>query len=482
MEIATVDSKKLNINKKILLFLLTLWNLSGKYTIIIASNTHTIGGRMRMLKYLLPFVAVVAVSSGFAAVSYSAEDYDVNALRQVEKNKSTVNVLNKGNNLFISGDVRAKWERLEREARGNEELGSGAQYVGAPGLIYAAKPNNIFLSEVNLLVNYDASCAWAQVKLNFQNSMGTESGTNANIRVERAFVGYDFVHGGETEIYAEVGRQKMDYLFESEVQFNSTYDGFILGYDYSWEGAGDFFVHGGAFIVDNMTNHYGWVGEVGAMEIFDTGLYMKYSYIHWEKNGVTTGAQNTTPATPAFAGVVDNYQYRYDVNQLTVGYAFRNSTFSFPARVYAAGLYNSAARKEPISNNQKLPWAWYAGFEIGKLEVAGDWAFNINYQWVQFNAIPSVDVAGIGRGYDSSPYITNDSAYLVDPTSQVTGAASPATVEGNTNYKGVEATGFYNVTTNLALRACFKTSTPVTKAIGGSHMFRDFELGVIYSF
>jgi hypothetical protein len=425
-----------------------------------------------MLKYILPFVALAAVSSGLAyfGADYAPDDYDVHALKQVEKNKSVINVLNKGNNLFLSGDVRAKWMRQKRENNGADQFGSGT------GL-----PNNQFVSEVNLLVDYDASCAWAQVKLNFRNCMGVVSGTFDNIGMERAFVGYDFIQCGDVDLYAEVGRQKMDYLFESEVMYNTTFDGLLVGLDYSWDAAGDFFIHGGGFVIDDITDDFGWVGEAGLMEIMNTGLYAKYSFIHWRNKGVDR------------YGIHDSPDFRYNISQLVVGYVFDPQMMKVPARVYAAGLVNSSAKKTTASANQKRNWAWYAGVEIGKLEVAGDWSLNVNYQWVELQAIPNFDVAGIGNGYTPecpisddetlwNPFVSRPNPITPPPPYISADDVSAADIHGNTNYKGLSAVGFYNVTANLALRAAYKFSNQITKAVGGSHKFQDFELGVIYSF
>ncbi|MBJ7449512.1 MAG: hypothetical protein JHC93_04030 [Parachlamydiales bacterium] len=412
---------------------------------------------MKLVKYLLSVLSLVAVST-VAAQSYTLVDSDEPVVKQVEKNKSVISIKNKGGNLFISGDVRAKWIKEYRKTNGVDYFGQN----GVPADSYEAK--------TSLLFNYDADNSWAQTKLEFKaNPLGV-NGSPGTLKLRRAFIGYDILDQGNNELYVEVGRQKMDYLFESSIQFDSIYDGILIGYEYSWKNTGDFFVHAGPFIVNSTSENYGYVGETGLMQMFQTGLYTKLSFINWKNNKADASGTRYSP------------NLRYQNTQLVIGYVFEPQTFGAPVRLFSGMVYNGAAKRTQTSDYHKANKGYYAGVEFGKLEVAGDYSVTVSYQYVGFYAVPEYDVSGIGAGFCQGP------AYQQDPLNPAnTGGVNPdflnpATVEGQTNYKGFSLTALYNITSNLALNLDGCYSTRILTEIGGHNDYRKMELGLIYSY
>lgn len=107
--------------------------------------------------------------------------------------------------------------------------------------------------------------------------------------------------------------------------------------------------------------------------------------------------------------------------------------------------------------------AWYLGCSFGQICGKGDWALDMQYQWVELNSIPNRDVSGIGRGN-----VLNESVTAVG--------------RGNTNYKGWRLEFLYAFTDNLSLDTIWEHSVAIDKNLGGDHTFSKFELEAIYAF
>lgn len=208
----------------------------------------------------------------------------------------------------------------------------------------------------------------------------------------------------------------------------------------------------------------------------------------------------------------DRFLKRHLIDPRNVeGNAFRVSQFlllynlnpdllcGFPSRIYGAFLVNHAARNlripicAPISNlrgevpnfdgvlptcgcgnlsriithfkelGSKQPYAWYIGFRVGEVLQEGDWAFDIQYQWVEANAVPDTDVGGIGRGNVLDSSFTEDG-------------------RGNTNFKGWKAEGLYAFTDDITINMIIEASRAIDKDIGGQHAYSKVEVEAIYAF
>ncbi|MCB1119566.1 MAG: hypothetical protein KDK65_06365, partial [Chlamydiia bacterium] len=115
----------------------------------------------------------------------------------------------------------------------------------------------------------------------------------------------------------------------------------------------------------------------------------------------------------------------------------------------------------PCTKNKR--YAWYVGFRVGNVVVAGDWAFDVNYQVVQANAIPDNDVSGIARGN-----------YFRDSYTRVG--------RGNTNYRGWHAEGLYAITDHFTVNVAYNHTREDCRKIGGTHSYNELKVEAIYAF
>lgn len=389
----------------------------------------------------------------------SDNDVDVQALREWINIKRQVTVKEIGGNLSISGEVRTKF-------KATGETVDGISIRGNPNILNekskAPFPSRGFDVNARLMMDYRSDATWASIKLEFNDRAGIFSGSVDKIKLSRAYFGARAFQGDSYYVDFELGRKKLNSTFDSELQFDSLFDGVLAKYDQSFEQVGDFYVHLGTFIINDTIDQFGYVGETGLMNIAGSGFYTKFSVIDWD----TKDMHN------------DLAQKRFDfiVSQMTVGYKFYPAVLKKEVTIYAAGLYNFKAKRLPITDNQKANWGSYVGFSIGELKRKGDWAIDANYQWLAAQCVPNFDVGGIGfaNSLDTGFYTENDNG---------TGKANTrGTAGGNVNYRGVTATLNYLITNNINLQQQWSQSITLDHDIGPSKRFKQYEIEFIYNF
>jgi hypothetical protein len=383
------------------------------------------------------------------------ESDDMEALRRWIRDKRLVTVKEIGGDLSISGEVRTEFQDTSEVRNGIRQRGNGGAF---PRAQYA------WDIEVNIMIDYRTDRTWAAIKLEFDDDMGQRSGTVNKIRLEKAYLGGRIVPGDTFTFDAELGRRYLFNVFDSRIEFASLFDGVLFRFNKAWPSIGDYYVNLGALLVDDKTNHYAYVCEMGGLRIANVGLNIKYSIIDWYK--------------PA-ANEINNLRYKYLVSQLLPSYQF------YPAwigkkmiKFYAAGLVNHLASGVPQTHGQRQNWAWYAGMSIGLVKKQFDWAIDFNYQWVQAQAVPEFDSNGIGRGNTAGVgfYTLNLDG---NPAS---GATTAATAVGGGNFKGFEIEALYAFTDNLTVLQNFKYSNTLYKTIGPNLRYKQYELEFIYAF
>ena len=97
------------------------------------------------------------------------------------------------------------------------------------------------------------------------------------------------------------------------------------------------------------------------------------------------------------------------------------------------------------------------------MKKEGDWSVEIQYQYVQAQAIPEGDVSGIGRGNVLDESFTTCSR------------------RGEGNYKGWRFESLYAITDNLIIDTIYEFSNAANKQIGGPHEYEKFEVETIYA-
>ncbi|MDE3056254.1 MAG: hypothetical protein KGI80_06170 [Verrucomicrobiota bacterium] len=403
---------------------------------------------------------------------------DMDALRRWVRDKRFITMKEVGGDLSLSGEVRTEFQAT------NERL-NGIQQRDNPGVTGGrVKPMYAWDVEFNLMLDYRRERTWAALKVEFDNDMGLRSGTVNKVSLEKAYLGGRVIEEDTFIMDAELGRRYFFHVYDSKVEFGALYDGFCLRVNKAFEQIGSFYFNGGAFLTNDFTNHYGWVGELGALDVANTGVYLKYSLIDWYRPGGEEEPGNTVLET-----ALTNQRFRFLVSQLLAYYqTYPNWIGKRMIKCYAAGLVNHIALSSnfvetPKGRVQIIPTggkkaniAWYAGVAIGVVKKARDWAVDVNYQWVQAQAYPSFDNTGIGRG---------NSAGLGLYTVDADGSGGPTTQEtagGNTNFKGFLIEALYALTDNLTVQQYFRYSNTLDANIGPNEKYRQYEIEFVFAF
>jgi hypothetical protein len=382
------------------------------------------------------------------------DQQDIEALRDWIATKRQVTVKQLGGDLSLSGEVRT-------EVQASSETQGGIQQRGING-VFPNKPTTAFDVEVNLLLDYRADSNWASIKLEFDNDAGNNLNVFDNVSLERAFYGFRVVNKDTFTTDLELGRRNFGTVFDSRVQFGSFMDGVLLRMDLAADKYGDVYLRGAPFLINEKRNQYGWVGELGILNIFDTGFYAKYSIIDWD--------------TKDLNDPILNQIYRFFNGQVTAGYKFVPKFLNKMVTIYGAYLRNYAAEPVIQTHYRKDNTAWYAGFSIGKVRKKGDWSLDVNYQFVQSQAVASFDASGIGKG---------NAANVGFYTIKMDGTGGITTVDtafGRTNYKGLAAEFLFLFSDTITILQSYQFSNSADKTIGPNTHYSQYEAEIIYAF
>ncbi len=394
---------------------------------------------------------------------------DMDALRRWLQDKRLVTMREIGGDLSLSGEVRTEFQATSEQRNGDQVRGGGGP-----------RPMFAWDVEFNLMFDYRADRTWATVKIEYDNDMGIRSGTFNKIRLEKAYIGARLISGDTFNMDAEIGRRYLSNVFESKIEFGSVFDGALLRLSRVSPSVGDFITQFGAFVINDRTNHYGFIAEIGALRIANVGLNLKYTIIDWDRPGGETEKGNTAIETQ-----LTNLRFRFLVSQFLASYQF------FPywtgkklVKFYGAVLTNHLALSNPLATvnvyNQpfgKQNWGWYVGVSIGTVKKKFDWAFDANFQWVQAQAIPGFDSCGIGRGNAEGVGLY---------TRRNDGSGGPITSRrdavGNGNFYGFSLDGLYAFTDNMTINPDFQCSWTLDHDIGPNLIYKQVELEFIYAF
>lgn len=433
---------------------------------------------MKLLKYLLPVAMAVCGITTVNAADFStvqeARERDPDAVLDYLKSKRAITMAEKGGNLTISGDIQAEWDYMHARGCHKHLRGSKSSHVNSCNKHkYTPYGTSEFNIEVNLMFDYKTDRTWAAIQFQFDNPMGIRearcisrdsrpsknnrnqlfgSGETDNISMRKAYFGYNFLDQGTSRLDLEIGHRRLYDVFDSEVQFYNYFDGALLKYAHSFEGVTDFTAKAAAFVVDYTVNHYGYVGELGFLNIADTGIDLKYSLIDWERKGANRYGKKHARGS------------EFLVSQYTAAYTLPADWIPAKTKLYGAFLHNSRAKKTHFSHHLKAANAWYAGVRVGEVRKKGDWALDANYQWVEAQSVPESDVSGIKRD--------NPAGW----------SFYDRRCGGFANYKGYKVDGFYAFTDNLTLNCSFEKVREAQHKIGGKHRSYQFQVAAIYAF
>lgn len=411
--------------------------------------------------FVLLSVSSVFCSGVFAATLDESDDFDqkdINAVREWINTKRQVTVREMGGALSLSGEVRTEFQSTAETLNGIKQRGHGGAILkdGHP------LPQNGFDVAVNIMLDYRADLSWGSIRLEFDNDAGIFSGTLNKLKVTRAYWGVRVVNLDETTCDIEVGRRRMSSIVDSKLEFGNNFDGAWFRFDQKYDPFGDFYIHAGIFIINENKNQFGYLGELGILNIAGTGLYTKYSLIDWN----TKNQHNST----------QNLRFDYLVNQLIIGYKFLPEKLQKIIQIYSGGLINANAHETALTHYTKQNWGAYVGFSIGEIKKKGDWAFDMNYQLLAAQAVPDFDVLGIGLGNAANAgfYTANQDGTGGFNTSKTAG--------GNVNYRGFQMTLDYLLSNQLNVQQSWQQSVTLDKSIGPFHRYKQYEIEFIYGF
>lgn len=492
---------------------------------------------MKLVKYLMPLLGV----AGLIAASVDAQiigqetvfdrrlnNRDDQPVREFVESKENIDVKTKSNNLEISGDVRFEWQSIQEKGDvfyfesfcdPDDESSIHKTYRGFRGgshILPSGIPlsTNDFDVEFNLKLKYTFKKAWCYAQLTFDNPAGIGasqtcagtytvfnregsdviklfnkdtrrdlkgSGSGFAINLKRAFMGYNIWADGKHRLDIEVGRRKLDDVFESEIEFSNRFDGGLLKFASAIDEVTDWYWNTGVFVIDENVNHFGWVTEIGLVNILDSGLEIRYSFIDWKKNG-----RNRCHKVDPIGTQFQNSQWSFDYRIRPTIYG----DYELPLDFYGAFLVNHAARREIFTKGKKENLGWYGGVFIGQVDKEGDWSLDIEYIAIQAQAVPDSDVGSIARGN----ILNNNLFDIVDPTSyypELSTCPSDSSSgkilglfprQGNANFYGWRFEFLYAITDNLSLDITYQFSNALNRDIGGRHYYSNFEIESIYAF
>lgn len=528
---------------------------------------------MKLSRYLLPFIAIQLVTMSVYAQDRRAgqesrseerlRERDDILVRDFVQTKENIELIEKNENLELSGDVRFEWRNLHEEGEAvyicNDHFRE--KYVslrGGDATDVRGFPvsNNDWDVEFNLKAKYSFDKAWAAAHLQFDNSAGIRgrnlcgepilllslddisdsscfsssssssdssepkifiirntsealkgSGESGNVNLKRAYMGYTLLADGVHRIDIELGRRKMDDNFVSEIQFGSRFDGVLLKYATAVEDKFDFYWNLGGFIIDERVDSYGYATEFGFLNIYDSGLDLRYTFIDWRCHGFNRCFVRN-PIGCDFVTSQISFAYNFELPWMC--------DKTLPAEIYGGFVINHAAKKTIFTKHKKANLGFYAGLYLGEVEKKSDWALDIEAFAVQAQAVSDQDISGICRGniLDENLYdiwVGNDggisgnavgidaddilelfatsesrSISVASSSSDFSSSASEIDVflprRGNTNWYGYRAEFLYAITDNFSLDTEYEVSWALDTSIGGKHFYSNFEVEFIYAF
>lgn len=405
---------------------------------------------------LVPFLSFTFPTAVNAAVIERLRERDYEAVQDFVNSKRTIPYECKDEYLKINCSVRTNI-LYRNEKQDGVNLRSGVDLGHWD-----------FDAEFNLKLAYKCGKTYSKMRLQCYNPMGIETGIKnctrdpqamhgsgrcSDICLRDAWVGYHVLDCKCYVLDIEVGRRRLYSLFDSRIQFSERFDGAAFKLLEHVSDKSDVYLKGAVFLIDSRSNHCGYVTEIGIFNLYETMIDLKYSWILWDKFG--TNRCGTRDPSGTF----------YNNSQWTMAYNFNPGYLNDRAKFYGAFLINHDACPLADINNSKENKGWYVGFIIGDedLRDPGDWAFDINYQYVEAQAVSDRDVRGVKRGNVRRETFTRNN-------------------RGNANYKGMHIEGVYAITRCLSIDAMYQFSSQIENGLGGNHTYSKAEVDFIYSF
>jgi len=222
------------------------------------------------------------------------------------------------------------------------------------------KKSNITKLETSFSTRLESELVWVDAKTKISIINGDTLNDSFKVDLDRFFIGYRAYESDNAEFFMQIGRAKLESIFDSKLQFNSHFNG-IHGY----LSLGKIKINAAEHIINKTKNHFGTVAEISYADTLKLPVRFSYSINDWVSENDYVISQVT--ATAHVLNYIDK-----------------------PVQVYGAFL-----RNHKLSSHSS---GIYAGVSWGKVQEAHDWLLDVNYQYAGINAIPDFDFNGIGKG------------------------------------------------------------------------------------
>lgn len=447
---------------------------------------------MKCVKYLMMTMAFVGLlqSPAFGML----EEREMQQVLDHIEAKRNLSIKEKGGQLRIGGEVRVEYNHVHYRENGAKTRETAAATVSSVAVgtqvIPVFIPYNTIDMEARLSFDYSNENSYAGLLFQFDNNAGIDTEaypstagstsdyipsydsrykpTTNSIKLARSYIGYKFIDEGANQLSVEVGRQRMYDLFTSRVMFASLFDGAVVKYQ-NIVPVGVFGFSGGSFLIDDRVNQYGVVAEFTLGRFLGTGAYAKYDIINWHKDQ-TLGNQ-----TIGLDGTRASFKYRYLISQFMLGYRAEPASWNFsqPTNFYSGFLCNHKAIARSLTSNMKDNLGAFVGVKMGKIDKKGDWAMDLNYQYVESQAVPDNDsFVGVTRGNLKNQVLWSNSSGLQGV--------------GFGNYRALQCELSYSLTDDMLLGLELTRSAQAHRNIGPTgrsmHQYNRAELELTYIF
>lgn len=428
----------------------------------------------------MPFMAIMTVAATASAnssndSSNNINERDIEAVKNLVRSKRAIYLADKTSHLALSGDVRFEYRHVTQKTKSYSEEGGWQKLRGGNSGECMSFGTNEFGVEFNLYLDYTTDRTWAGVHLEFDNEAGSTSdcGCEGNcgsgacdaLCLREAYFGYNIFEDGESRLDIEMGRRDMYHLFDSRVQFQNRFDGVWMTYSNSFKDITDFYVRGGAFVIDSVVDNYGWAAELGFTDIMNVGLDIKYSLVDYSR-GTDRCGQNANDNSECV------WSWHFLNSQLSAAYHFDPEMIGVDMTLYGAVIYNHLARRLEIEGeSHRGRWAWYLGMMFGGgVKAEGDWSVDANLQYVGAQSVPTFGVSGVGKGN-----LVGGCAVLPGEEGSI--------VDGQANYYGFAVEGAYAITDNITVEGEIEYSNLLEDwGTNAGNRYRKYEVKFIYAF
>ena len=335
--------------------------------------------------------------------------------------------------------------------------------------------------ESNIYMHYFYRRTSILVNLRSDMDMGVMGGNVHDLTLRRAHMEFNAIRGKDVRLDVMIGRAVASDLFESKVMFwdLTQMNGAFFDSHYFPTEKFNLGIKGAGIVYNFADSHYSFIAEFNINALNAKGPYFKYTFVNWRKKGITTirnlAGNPENNSGVAYGRTRDNPRYRFQISQFVLGYLAEWKTT--PVHFSGGFVWNHAAKRLPLFNNKKKNIAWYVDCNIGHIDKKNSYTIEFTYEYVQAQAVPDWDWAGIGNG---NPRLNMIYGPATDDFTGLDVVTTTANANGNVNYKGFEIDFKYAITNNIQAELAFSYTLNQDRDIGPYRRYHNLGLTLHY--